>query len=152
MMPKRPRPGDVIEVRSPTVDVYLHYLGRHAEYGDVVTVCPTRNAGGAEVSLDFFSDGYVAFFPVGVAVARGLASVVGHMAPPEIPKRVRRAGVRSATGVVETWIIEDGGRELVKKRLSDSERKLPIAAIWNREMLLHRVSDGWRPEMEGSNE
>jgi hypothetical protein len=53
---------------------------------------------------------------------------------------------------VETWIIEDGASELVTKKLSETERELPIAVIWNRELLVQRVSEGWRPEMEGQSE
>jgi len=37
----------------------------------------------------------------------------------------------------------------VKSTLSEEERRLPIAAIWNHEFLVQRVSEGWRPEMEG---
>ena len=148
MMAKMPKPGDVVELNGPNGNVYLQYLGKHAEYGDGVTVCPWLHTGRLEPTAALFRDGYVAFFPVVAAVARGLASIVGRLMPVEIPTLLRRPGVRSPNRV-ETWIIEDGGIESVKTKLSDAERRLPIAAIWNRELLLQRVAEGWRPEMEG---
>ena len=147
-MAKRAKPGDVVRVGAEHGAVYLHYLGKHPEYGDTVAVCPTWHACECAVSAELFREGYVAFFPVAAAVWRDLAVVVGHLPSPGIPKRLRRPGLRSTNGV-ETWVVEDGTHEVVVKALSDAERTLPIAAIWNRELLLQRVSEGWRPETEG---
>ena len=152
MMTKRAKPGDVLQVMTPDgAAVYLHYLGTHQEYGDGVAVCPIKQAADVEVNAELFQGGYVTFFPVVAAVAQGLVSIVGHLASPGLPKRVRRPGARSARQV-ETWIIEDGSTEVLKRELSNTERKLPIAVIWNRDLLLQRVSEGWRPEMDGRGE
>lgn len=117
----------------------------------LVAVCPTKQALQVDVNAELFRGGYVTFFPVVAAVAQGLASIVGHLPSPGLPKRVRRPGARSASKV-ETWIIEEGTDEVVKRELSDVERKLPIVVIWNRDLLVQRVSEGWRPEMEGRSE
>ncbi len=151
-MAKRTKPGDVLRLKTAdTKAVYLHYLGRHPEYGDGAAVCPSQHDVEVEMSADLFRGSYVTFFPVAAAVAKGLASVVGHLPSPGLPKRVRRPGARSASKV-ETWIIEDGANEVVKQKLSAVERELPIAVIWNHELLLQRVAEGWRPEMEGRGE
>ena len=150
-MAKRAKPGDVVMVSTSAGPVYVHYLGRHRVYGDGVTVCPTKQVGTVLPSLDLFQDGYFTFFPVGVAVARGLASIIGHLPSSGIPTRLRRAGRRSGNKV-ETWIIEDGAAEVVRKKLTDAELRLPIASIWNLEALAQAVSEGWRPEMEGDRE
>jgi hypothetical protein len=60
-----------------------------------------------------------------------------------------RPGARAGL-TVTTWIMEDVSSEEVKQQLSAEERNLPIAVIWNHELLLQRVREGWRPEMEGS--
>lgn len=150
-MTKRAKPGDVLEVTAADGVIYTHYLGKHPEYGDAVAVCPTKHLKRVPVSPNLFHSGYVTFYPAVAAVNRGLAAVVGHLPSPGLPKRVRRPGARSGRKV-ETWIIEDDSRETVKDRLSDEDRELPIAVIWNHELLVQRVSEGWRPDMEGRHE
>ncbi len=93
----------------------------------------------------------LAFHPAIAAVVRGLASGVGHLPARGVPIRLRRPGARVGTEV-RTWIIEDRSGEVVREKLSAEERRLPIAVIWNQELLAQRVAEGWRPEMEGSNE
>jgi hypothetical protein len=95
-----------------------------------------------------FSDSYVAFYPVTAAVARGLIEVIGYLTPPNLPSRVRRPGARSGRRI-NTWIIDSGTDEVVKSKLSDDDLRLPIAVIWNHEMLTQRVLEGWNPADEG---
>lgn len=68
--------------------------------------------------------------------------------PPGLPERWRRAGALKGREVL-TWIIEEPSGEVVKRTLSEEERRLPIAQIWTHAFLIDRVSQGWRPEMEG---
>lgn len=145
---KRATPGDVLEIATQNGLIYLHYLGKHSEYGDGVTVCPTRQSTRVSVSNDLFIGGYVTFYPAVASVARGLAEIVGHLPSAGLPKRFRRPGARSGRSV-ETWIIEDDSSEVVRRQLTDAERTLPIATIWNHELLLQRVHEGWKPELEG---
>jgi hypothetical protein len=142
------RPGDVLEVNSPGGLLYLCYLGNHPEYGDAIAVCPVEQTSRPEAFEKFFQSAYVAFYPANAAVARGLASVVGHAHPTGIPRVLRRPGARVGAEV-KTWIIEDDGVELIKRELSAAELHLPIAVIWNHELLLQRVQEGWKPEREG---
>jgi len=99
------------------------------------------------VTDNIFSHGYVGFYPAAAAVAHGLVDVVGHLPPPNVPLRVRRPGARSGQQV-NTWIVEGGTKEYVKTTLSAEELELPIAAIWNHEFLIQRVSEGWDPKRE----
>jgi hypothetical protein len=151
MMAKRTKHGDVLEIVTPDGWIYVHYLGRHPEYGDAIAVCPTKHAERALIRPELFHGSYVTFYPVVASVNRGLSSVVGHLPSPGVPTRLRRAGARLGRKVA-TWIIADGSRETLKKRLSDEDRELPIASIWNHEFLIERVSGGWRPEMEGRDD
>jgi len=146
-MARRATPGNVVALDTSTGAVFVHYLGKHPQYGDGVNVSPTEHPKGTAVSGDLFREAYFTFFPVSSAVARGLGKVVGDLPAPGMPSRMRRAGARSEDRV-ETWIIEDGSSESVTTELSEADRKLPIAAIWNIDYLLHRVAEGWRPEDE----
>jgi len=145
---KRAKVGDVLELEAGNRFAYLHYIGKHAEYGDAVLVNPRLQKRQTSVTSDIFADAYIAFYPAMAAVSQGLVDVVAHLPPPTLPSRLRRAGARSGRRV-DTWIIEDGSREVVKTKLSDEELQLPIAAIWNHELLVQRIAEGWTPTQEG---
>lgn len=144
---KRARAGDVLLLKVAGGVAYLHYLGRHSVYGDAVLVSRRFDEAQAAITDETFSEGYVTFYPVTAAVAQNLVEVVSHRSPPRLPSRLRRAGARSGRRV-DTWIIEDGGKETVKMKLSDEDWQLPIAAIWNHEFLAQRVAEGWHPAQE----
>lgn len=147
MMAKKLRSGDVLEVRLPEGFGYLLYLGQHPEYGDAVTVSSSYRQRPSVIEA-LFDGGYVALYPARAAVTQGLVELVGNAPARPVPRALRRAGVRSGR-TVETWIIEDGSGETIKRNLSQHERRIPIAAIWNHEILVQRIVEGWRPEMEG---
>lgn len=140
--------GDVLEFPVGNRFAYLHYIGKHPEYGEAVIVCPRLVERQTSMDSGFFADGYVTFYPAALAPAHGLAEVVAHLPPPGVPTRLRRAGRRSGIRV-ETWIIEDGSREVVKSALSEEELRLPIAGIWNHDYLIQRIAEGWNPMNEG---
>jgi hypothetical protein len=149
-MAKRAKPGDILETKTPDGFVYLQYLGAHPKLGGTVLVCPKKFSERPALSKDLFADGYVTFYTVGPILAHGLAAVVAHLAVSrEVPHRLRRAGV-SRPGEPEPWVIEDGTKNVVKQELSDEEKLLPLAEIWNHEMLLYRINEGWRPEVQGA--
>jgi hypothetical protein len=147
-MAKRLRPGDVLEVRLPDGRGYVLYVGTHPEYGDAIVVAPAVVSHRPSVSQRLFDEGYVTFYPARAAVAQGLLTAVGSLTAPPLPTVLRRPGVRSGR-TVETWVIEDESGETVKRSLGDKERRIPIAAIWNHELLTQRIAEGWRPEQEG---
>lgn len=147
---KRVKPGDILLVNLPSGVAYLHYLGRHPEYGDAILVSRRFDVPELAVTENTFSGGYVAFYPVTAAVAHSLVEVIGHLPQPSLPNRFRRPGARVGQHV-ETWIIENVDGETVKSRLSDTELRLPIAVIWNHELLVQRVAEGWDPKQEGGS-
>lgn len=145
---KRVKVGDILELKAAKRFAYLHFLGRHPEYGDAVLVSPGLGERPTPVTGEIFSSGYVAFYPLSAAVAQGLVEVVAHLPPPDLPKRLRRPGARSGRRV-DTWIVEGDSGEVVREKLSEEELQLPIAAIWNHELLVQRVAEGWHPAQEG---
>lgn len=150
---KRVAIGDVLEVKYATGYSYLQYVGKHPKYGGVIRVLPRSfSQPQHELHRLIQSSAYLAFFPVGAAVLHGLARIVGSFPLPDgiqVPSRVRRAGARSTDGKVHTWIIEDDNGEYVRVKLTESERQLPIAAIWNHELLGIRISEEWYPTQDG---
>jgi hypothetical protein len=149
---KRPKPGDLLKVAVDGGAAHLHYLGKHPEYGDAVRVVASEFMPEAKADRDaLLSSGYVVFYPVIAAVSHGLVDVVGHHGTgTQIPSKLRRPGARSNDGRVLAWIIEEDGVDSLTRTLTPEERALPIAAIWNHEMLCIRIREGWRPEKEGA--
>ena len=145
---KRAKPGDVLQLSTPKGFAYLQYAGRHQEYGDAVLVNPKISERPQAFTSKAFVGDYLIFYPAAAAVAQGLVVVIDHQPPPNIPWRLRRPGARSGR-LVDTWIIEDGTSETVKSKLSEDDLSLPIAVIWNHELLAQRVLEGWNPLHEG---
>jgi hypothetical protein len=138
------RAGDVLELQAGSRFAYVQYIGKHPEYGDAILVIPGFHERETSLTSENFADGYVTFYPASAAASQGLVDVVSHLPPPPVPTRLRRAGRRSGTQV-ETWIIEEGAREVVKEKLSEGELRLPVASIWNHEFLIQRIAERWNP-------
>jgi hypothetical protein len=146
---RRLKPGYVLSIEATCGVIYLHYVGRHADYGDAIAVGRKLWKQPQPVTAQLFSEAYITFYPATAAVNQGLAGVIGELPPPNLPGLFRRVGARSASGGVINWIIDDGTSQVVKRQLSNDELKLPIASIWNHEFLIQRVSEGWEPAQEG---
>ena len=140
--------GEILEVAVGNRFGYVQFLGEHREYGDAVLVSPTLHDRQARFPTGFFSEGYVTFYPAANSVSRKLVEVVAQSSPPRLPKRFRRPMSTLQDGAVESWVIEGGWRNVVRQKLSDDERRLPIAEISNHEFLRERIATGWTPEKD----
>jgi hypothetical protein len=148
MTNERLLPGHVLEFHVSGRFAYAQYLGRHPLLGDAIRLCPLLHDAAVAVSPNLFSDdSYVVFYPASIAVCRRIAEIVGTVANPAVPTRYRRAGALK-DGRFLNWIVESDDGEVVKMQLTAEERGLPIAEIWNHEMLLQRLREHWRPELE----
>lgn len=148
----RLRIGDVVEVKAGQGIAYLLYVGRHDVYGDAIRVFPHWHEHPiADVTAIPFEAGYFAFYPVRTAAAQDLVTVLAPAPLPDelrVPTKLRRRGAIDRNGKVLAWIISDGKGEIVKRELSDEEKRLPIGEIWNHEILVASISRGWTPEQE----
>ena len=150
---RRLKAGDILEVQTSRGLSYLQYVGKHTEYGDVIRVLP----GWHEYRVTDFTAliakaGYLAFYSARAAVTRGFVETIDSCPLPtgvEVPRNLRRAGARGPSGAILTWIVENAGQETLRRELTEAEKKLPIAAIWDHELLVLRISQGWSPEQEG---
>ncbi|MEO8018724.1 MAG: hypothetical protein ABI769_12985 [Pseudomonadota bacterium] len=141
--------GEILEVSVGTKYGYVQFIGSHPKHGDAILVNPALHARQARFASGFFSGGYVTFYPAGNAVARKIVEVVAQSSPPKVPKRFRRPGAVGRDGTVESWVIEGGWRDVVKRELSDEERSIPIAGVWNHELLSKQLASGWTPATDG---
>ncbi len=140
--------GEILEVPIGTQYGYVQFLGNHREHGDAILVSPALHPRQAHFPAGFFSKGYVTFYPATLAVTQHRAEVVAQSSPPGVPKRYRRPAEVASDGKVESWVIEGGWRNVVKRELSDEERSIPIASVWNHERLSSQIAKGWTPEKE----
>lgn len=149
----RAKPGDVLEVKSSRGHSYVQYVGKHPEYGDVIRVLPgCFNKPQHDFGSLVESTGYIAFYPARAAISQGLARIRNSFPLPsgiEVPRHLRRAGARERDGKVRTWIIEQDEQEIMREQLTESERQLPIAAIWSHDVLTLSIFEGWHPSQEG---
>lgn len=157
-MARRLCSGDVLEVEFPKVPSpemawpeggygYLTYVGKSQEYGDAVRVRPGILHERPPINEDLFKDGYIIFYPANHALKHKLVTVVGQLAPVSIPPVFRRRGGIAKGGKVLNWFIDDENGTISTKVLTDAQRLLPMAAIWNHEALLFDISREWKPEM-----
>jgi len=148
----RLRSGDVLEVGTDKGLAYIQYVGEHPKYGEVIGVLPGLfEQRSVDLGLLVSNTAYIAFYPARLAVAEGLATVVDRQAVPPgggVPSRLRRAGMISRGGEVETWIIDNGDRQVLRRALDEEEARLPRGMIWNHQMLIARLAEGWRPELD----
>jgi hypothetical protein len=143
-------PGSILEVVTPQGMAYVKYIGTHAKYGDTIRVLPRLfTERPPDVSTLDWSRGYYAFYPARAAVSASLVELVETAPIPgeiSVPRDLRRPGARSADGRVLAWVIIHDQSEALAKALTADEQRLPIASIWNHELLRTRLVQGWRPE------
>lgn len=150
---KRVRPGDILEVRTSRGLAYVHYTGRHPEYGDAIRVLPGLLASRPAdfMTLVNHPEAYFTFYPAGAAVSQGLVEIAAEHPVPRgevFPAVYRREGASNREGRVLAWLICEGTKETLVRELSEEQRLLPIASIWNHEALLHYLTREWRPEQD----
>ncbi len=148
------RVGDVFRVDGPGWHGYIQYVGRHPTCGCAIWVIP-RCYREKEPDLAGLreEEGYIAFYPLHAALSEGLVTRVGRSPLPEgvkVPDVLHRNATITSSGEVEaSWIIETAdGKEIVRETLTEDERRLPMAEIWNHAFLLNRIASGWRPSQE----
>jgi hypothetical protein len=148
---KRIKFGDIVEIATPAGFAYAQYTHRHdrpPRFGALIRVLPGLFS---ERPKDFKElvnqkERFYVFFPVTIAVSRGIVQVVGHE---EIPERCKpfplfKAGNRSPiTGKVETWWLWDGERGWRIGNLKPEHYDLPMKEIVNDTMLVHLIVSGW---------
>ena len=148
----RPKPGDVIEIPTPSGFAYAHFTHKHKRFGALIRILPGLFP---QPPPDFSSlvqkkAQFVTFFPLGAACNRQIVRVVAEETIPAAAQEfpLFRCGVRASDGLVHTWWLWDGEREWKIGSLKPDQHHLPVRAIWNDTLLVERILSGWRHEME----
>lgn len=154
---KRPKIGDVIEIETPKGLAYAQYIHKHdkpPKYGALMRVLPGlyKSRPSEFAKLVHQPERFFVFFPLGAAVSRGIVQIVASEDVPVWAHRfplMRMAGGRDRSGRVLNWWLWDGEREWKVEKLTEEQRNLSIAQVWNDTMLIERIAEGWSPADEG---
>ena len=149
-MRKRPRIGDIIEIKTRAGLAYAQFTHKVSLYGSLIRVLPklydVRPASFTE--LVKLEERFFVFFPLTAAIHRGLVTIAGNEAVPERVQQfplMRKAGAIDRSGKVLNWWLWDGEREWPILSLSPEEQQLSIASIFNDTLLIERIEAGWSP-------
>jgi hypothetical protein len=143
----RIRLGDIIEVPTPNGLSYVQYTQKHPIMGHPIRVLPgTHESRPADLAaLADSHELYYAFMFLAEAIRKEDVQIVGHA---EVPIRNRPFPLFRAKGLGSAWWLWDGDREWKVGDLTEDTRVLPIRAIWDATMLIHRITEGWHPVHE----
>ena len=146
---RRPRIGDVFELKTPIGFAYLQYINKHDEWGALVRVLgPVLEFRPAEFQhVVAQQERFVIFFPLGAAVAKGIVSMVAHM---PLPERSNTFPLFKAPGNIEggkvlDWWLWDGNSSWRVAELSADQYDLPTQQVVNDTMLIDLILNNWRP-------
>ena len=145
----RLRSGDVLQLDCGSGVGLLGYVGKHKEFGDLTWVVAKVFFPTVTNLCDAFSEpGYFQFYPATAAARSGLVRKVAFCAEAMrvIPTRHCNMVNLNEDGTVRTWNVCDGVNVMVRTRLSDQERQLPVGWIVNHESLLYHIRTGWTPD------
>ena len=150
---KRPKIGDLVEIRIDKLFAYAQYTHKHKIYGALLRIFDEMY-GERPQSFQNLISGKVrfsTFFPLQAALSEGIFEVVGNI---PIRKDLRefpvfRSGVTNPeTKKVDIWWLWDGEKEWKVGKLDEKQRKFPIRGVWNDTLLIQRIKSGWTPETD----
>ena len=94
---------------------------------------------------------FSAFFPLGVALRKGIFEVAGHS---EIPDELRRFPMfrggfvdRDSRKILD-WFLWDGEKTYKVGKLNDEQKAYPIRGVWNDTLLITRIENGYTPQTD----
>ena len=150
---KRPRIGDVVEIVTPKGLAYAQYTHNHKgrpHWGHLIRVLPglfeSRPATFSKLVQE--KERFFIFFPLGVAVHRGIMEIV---AREDIPARCvsfplfRVTGLPDREGRVHQWGLWDGTKEWHIGSLAPEHVDLSLLRIVNDTRLVQMIVSGWKP-------
>lgn len=146
----RVKPGDVFEIKTEKGWGYFQFTSKDPELGQLIRVFPGVHKDRADdiARLAAEKEAYYVFFPVSGALTRGLIKRVGSFPVPIWAQGIpvmRSAGARASDGKVLSWVIVSDKDEKLVRTLTESQRRLSLAVIWNDSLLAERIASGWMP-------
>jgi hypothetical protein len=147
----RPRLGDVVRITANNgAAADAQYTHKNATHGALLRVFGPAPAGptplGDEAAAGMAAQApqFLAFFPLGAACARGIATIIGN-AP--LPADATPFPLFRVSGRHLPWLW-DGEREWRVHEPPPDYAQLPIREIVNDTLLVERAHQGWRHERD----
>jgi len=150
----RPRPGDVFELATSKGYAYIQCCLKHPRYTYLIRILPGMYETQPSSLKDLATrrEAFFVFFPLGAAARRGIVRWVTNEALPKWAQKqplMRLEGGSAPGGKVLNWRLWDGGtKETLVQKLTDDQKKVSIAEIWNDTLLIERICQGWKPEVD----
>jgi len=154
-MPKQPQIGDIIEIPTSKGLAYAQYTHQHPTHGGLIRVFDSLFENRPEEFSKIVNKSvrFSTFFPLSVAIKRGIFNVVGHekVALNNQPFPIFRNGIADQkTKKVAVWWFWDGEKEWKVGEITPEQRKMPIVGVWNDTLLIERIENGWTPSNDPS--
>jgi hypothetical protein len=147
------RIGDIIEVVTRKGCAYAQHTHRHPVYGALIRVFegtyPERPGDFEAISQAPIA--FSVFFPLNSALRQKVVTTVAITAVAtwnQVFPVFRSGTPHHISKKVETWWLWDGVREWMVGNLTPDQRSLPIRGVGNVDLLVSRIEEGWRPELD----
>lgn len=157
---KKPKIGDIYEVKVPSGFAYVQYTHDGQEMGQLVRVLPNiysvRVTDFAKVAKQ--RELYFIFLILAHSLPKTEFELVSNQPIPESARpfpTMRKTGGRAKGGRVLSWYIGHGlrlytvlemQRALHVRELTPEQARLSIAQIWAASTLAEKIEQGWLPE------
>ncbi|HEY3332327.1 MAG TPA: hypothetical protein VGK19_20020 [Capsulimonadaceae bacterium] len=148
---RRPKIGDIVEIRTKRGLAYAQFTHNHEKFGSLLRVLEgfyqeaPRDLNAVANSRSRFQT----FFPLGAAVHRGIVSILGNAAIPDEAKAFPtfRSGSRDlGTMTIKNWWLWDGEKEWMVGDLTPDQWKYPLRSVWNDTLLVKRIEEDWNQD------
>jgi len=146
--------GNIVEIKTPTGLAYAIYTHRDALCGAVIRVFSKLHTVRPNDFTEMINGDiqFITIYPLQAAVNRKLVTIIGTVPVPEHLRAFplfRTAGLPDPkTHRVYHWGFWDGEKEWNMDELTPELRKLPIRGTWNHTLLVDRITEGWKHEMD----
>lgn len=148
-MAKRVKVGDIIEIETSKGYAYAQATHKVPKWGMLLSVFegfyehPTINLEIIISSPLLFQK----FYPLQGSLNQEIVKNIGNEEIPEILQKfpnTRNSGKVDRNGKVHTWVITEGDKEFVVKKLSEEQKDYPIWGIVNHTMLVELIEKQWK--------
>lgn len=149
---RRPRVGDVFEVRTAKGLAYIQFVGMHPMNAHTIRLfMGTHASRPSDVNVILASPSYVTFYPVHWAVRDGEIEYVASCAIPEnfkMPMKLINSSLMMRDGKVPTWVVKSRTDRSLEWLPLEEVRGCPIEVLAGYRPFVRRIETGWTPEHE----
>jgi hypothetical protein len=163
MMKKKPRIGDICELKTSAGLAYLQYTHDGKDMGQLVRVLPGWYSSRPPdfSALTNQQEMYFTFYTLEYALRAKQVEIVSNQPVPEwardVPVMRKAGGLTDTEGRTLNWTIgpalklstiEDLKRAHHIRGLTPEQAKLSIDAIWPHPIMVQKIAEGWTPERD----